>query len=217
MQYYMQCQSLSPLANMERIRQVNFERDIQPRQKSTSNCHCQTLSFLIYLTLRHKMVSWPDSGQSFSYGWDTFHKGDGNVASQGVGRHGPVLLKSYDSPRETCKCGFRHFCVGALEERESETNSEHSRKSSGNSSTLVETQNTVWEINTPKTKTIHTQWFKKKLKYMQLVCSFSKIMHDGVCISDSNLECSALLHKGNKKRWLVKDPKLWRLQKIRRK
>lgn len=28
MQYYMQCQSLSPLANMERIRQVNFERDI---------------------------------------------------------------------------------------------------------------------------------------------------------------------------------------------
>lgn len=33
------------------------------------------------LGLRHKMVSWPDSGQSFSYGWDTFHKGDGNVAS----------------------------------------------------------------------------------------------------------------------------------------
>lgn len=28
---------------------------------------------------------------------------------------------------------------------------------------------------------------------------FTKIMHDGVCISDSNLECSALLHKGNKK------------------
>lgn len=24
-------------------------------------------------------------------------------------------------------------------------------------------------------------------------------MHDGVCISDSNLVCSALLHKGNKK------------------
>lgn len=166
MQYYMQCQSHSPLANMERIRQVNFERDIQPRQKSTSNCHCQTLCFLIYLTLRHKMVSWPDSGQSFSYGWDTFHKGDGNVASQGVGRHGPVLLKSYNSPRETCKCGFRHFCVGALEERESETNSKHSRKSSGNSSTLVETQNTVWEINTPKNQNnSHPMVLKKNKKH----------------------------------------------------
>lgn len=96
------------------------------------------------------------------------------MAPQGVGRHGPVLLKSYYSPWETCKCGFRHFCVGTLEERESETNSEHSRKSSGNSSTLVETQTTVWEINTPKTKIIHTQWFEKTKISCKLVCSFSQ-------------------------------------------
>lgn len=101
------------------------------------------------------MVSWSDFGQSFSYGWDIFYKGDGNVASQGVGRYGSVLLKSYDFSRETCKCGFRYFCVGVLEERESETNSEYSRKSLGNFFILVEIQNIVWEINILKIKKIY--------------------------------------------------------------